>query len=265
MIGKRDITVLFFSVYFLISCLYPSIAKAEMQEGMVQVEPPQESSAGYNENPADIQRLLRYLGERASGIQSIRTDFVQEKNLAIFRNKIILRGGIYLQKPDRLAWKVDSPTKYAVVFSDKSIRQWDEETDEIHDIPLSGNTVFQNIIAQLTVWFSGKYISLLDEYDARILNRNPYVLEFHPKDSSITSRVIKSITVSLREDERYLKRIEFREVSGDSTVIMLKNTVLNAPLDDSDFEVKQMKTEGKSSRFPAVAVSMRTAQGQHDF
>ncbi|MDO9287301.1 MAG: outer membrane lipoprotein carrier protein LolA, partial [Thermodesulfovibrionales bacterium] len=72
---------------------------------------------------SDISGLLRRLGEKISAFKSLKTDFIQEKELAIFKNKIILKGRIYLQKPGRLAWHVDKPVKYSVVITDKSIRQ----------------------------------------------------------------------------------------------------------------------------------------------
>jgi len=68
--------------------------------------------------------MLRRLGENVSAFKSLKTNFVQEKDLAIFQNRIIMKGRIYLQKPNRMAWHVDEPVKYSVVITDKSIRQW---------------------------------------------------------------------------------------------------------------------------------------------
>jgi outer membrane lipoprotein-sorting protein len=188
---------------------------------------------------ADITEMLRRLGENVSAFKSLKTNFVQEKDLAIFQNKIIMKGRIYLQKPNRMAWHVDEPVKYSVVITDKLIRQWDEDTNRVQEIALSGNPVFQNVLNQLTVWFSGDYISLLKDYNVRILKKSPLSFEFTPKENNVAGKIIKSITIGLREDERYLQQIKILEISGDSTTIIFKDTIFNAPINDQDFEVKR--------------------------
>lgn len=187
----------------------------------------------------DIPGLLRRLGENVSGFQNMETAFVQEKNLAIFKNKITMKGRIYLQKPGKIAWHVDEPVKYSVIITDKSIRQWDEDTNRVQEIALSGNPIFQNVLNQLTVWFSGDYVSLLKDYNVRILKKSPLAFEFSPKENNAAGKIIKSITIGFREDEQYLQQIQILELSGDSTSIIFKDTIFNAPINNLDFEVKR--------------------------
>jgi len=181
---------------------------------------------------------LRRLGEKISAFKSLKTDFIQEKELAIFKNKIILKGRIYLQKPDRLAWHVDKPVKYSVVITDKSIRQWDEDTNQVQEIVLAKNPVLKNVLNQLTVWFSGNYSPLLEDNNVQVLQKSPLILEFTPKETNIVKKVIKNITITFREDEKYLKQIKIQENSRDVTTIIFINTILNAPVDSASFEVK---------------------------
>src|SRR4030065_2727521 len=110
------------------------------------------STPAAGDETADITEMLRRLGENVSAFKSLKTNFVQEKDLAIFQNKIIMKGRIYLQKPNKIAWHVDEPVKYSVVITDKSIRQWDEDTNRAQAIGISGNPIFQNVLNQLTVW-----------------------------------------------------------------------------------------------------------------
>lgn len=187
---------------------------------------------------SDIAELLYRIGEKISGFKSLKTDFVQEKELAIFKNKIILKGRIYLQKPDRLAWHVDKPIKYSVVITDKSIRQWDEDTNQVQEIALSKNPILKNVLNQLTVWFSGNYSALLEDNNAHVLQMHPLIIEFTPKETNIGKKVIKNITITFREDEKYLKQIKIQEINRDVTTIIFINTILNAPVDKSSFEVK---------------------------
>ena len=197
------------------------------------------STLAAGDGSADIIEMLRRLGKNVSGFKNLKTGFVQEKELAIFQNKIIMKGTIFLQKPNKIAWHVDEPVKYSVVITDKSIRQWDEDTNRVQEIALSGNPVLQNVLNQMTIWFSGDYVSLLKDYNVRILKKSPLAFEFTPKENNVAGKIIKSIAVGFREDEQYLQQIKVLEISGDSTTIIFKDTIFNAPINDLDFEVKR--------------------------
>ena len=196
--------------------------------------PEQRGSSG----TTDLSALLNSIGKKVSDFKTLKTDFTQEKEMAMFKEKLVLKGRIYLQKPNKVAWHVDKPLRYSVLITDKFIRQWDEDTNQVQEISLTKNPMFQNVIKQLTVWFSGEYGSLLETNDVRLVKRSPLVLEFSPRANNDARKVIKSITITFRDDETYLQQIRMQELSGDVTTITFTNTLLNAPLDSESFEVK---------------------------
>jgi outer membrane lipoprotein-sorting protein len=149
-----------------------------------------------------------------------------------------MKGRIFLEKPNKIAWHVDSPVRYSVLITDKLIRQWDEDTDKVQEVSLAKNPIFQNVLSQLTVWFSGEYGSLLDTNIVRVVKREPLVIEFIPRENNVSKKVIKSITITFRDDQNYLQQLRIQEVSGDVTTINFVNTILNAPLNSKSFEVK---------------------------
>lgn len=190
------------------------------------------------QQPDDIAAFMTELGKRASDFKSLKTDFIQEKKMAMFKEKMVMKGRIYLQKPSKIAWHVDSPIRYSVLITDKLIRQWDSDTDKVQEISLAKNPIFQNILNQMNVWFSGDYGSMLDTNSVRIVKREPLVIEFVPKENNMARKVVKSITVTFRADQKYLQQIRIQELSGDATTINFLKTLLNPVLDNSSFEVK---------------------------
>jgi outer membrane lipoprotein-sorting protein len=187
---------------------------------------------------ADMTAFLQGVGKKASNFKTLKTEFVQEKKMAMFKEKLVMKGRIFLEKPNRIAWHVDSPLRYSVLITDKMIRQWDEDTNKVQEISLAKNPVFQNVLGQLTVWFSGEYGSLLETNNVRIVKREPLVIEFIPRDNNLSKKVIKNITITFRPDQNYLQQLRIQEVSGDVTTINFLRTILNAPLDSKSFEVK---------------------------
>jgi len=208
---------------------YPAVA-GEQRDGRVT-------------DAANLPVFLNSLGKKVSDFKTLSTDFTQEKEMAMFKEKIVLKGRIYLEKPNRIAWHVDSPLRYSVLITDKLIRQWDEDSNEVQEISLTKNPLFQNVLNQLTVWFSGEYGSLLDINDVRMVKRDPVVIEFTPREKNIAKKVIKSITITFRDDQTYLQQIRIQELSGDITIIHFTNTRLNAPLDSNSFEVNPVREQ----------------------
>ncbi|MFA7403126.1 MAG: outer membrane lipoprotein carrier protein LolA [Pelobacteraceae bacterium] len=188
--------------------------------------------------PTDLPAFMQGIGKKASNFKTLKTEFIQEKKMVMFKQKLVMKGRIFLEKPNKIAWHVDSPLRYSVLITDKLIRQWDEDTNKVQEVSLAKNPIFQNVLSQLTVWFSGEYGSLLDTNEVRVVKQAPLVIEFIPKDNNISKKVIKSITITFREDHNYLQQLRIQEVSGDVTTINFKNTILNTPLNSNSFEVK---------------------------
>jgi outer membrane lipoprotein-sorting protein len=214
-------------VLYLLAHVGPAFAKDVKKDGAPE--------------PADLSVLLNSIGKKVSDFKTLKTDFTQEKEMAMFKEKLVLKGRIYLRKPNKVAWHVDKPLRYSILITDKIIRQWDEDTDQVQELSLTKNPFFQNVIKQLTVWFSGEYGSLLETNDVRLVKRSPLVLEFSPRANNDARKVLKNITITFREDETYLQQIRMQELSGDVTTITFTNTLLNAPLDSGSFEVHPVR------------------------
>jgi outer membrane lipoprotein-sorting protein len=197
-----------------------------------------ESGKSTVSQPADLSAFLQNIGKKASNFKTLKTEFTQEKKMVMFKEKLVMKGRIFLEKPNKIAWHVDSPVRYSVLITDKLIRQWDADTNKVQEISLAKNPIFQNVLGQLTVWFSGEYGSLLDTNDVRIVKREPLAIEFTPRDNNVSKKVIKSITITFRNDQNYLQQLRIQEMSGDVTTINFINTILNTPLDSKSFEVK---------------------------
>ena len=186
----------------------------------------------------DLYEILHRLEDKTSEIRTLKTEFVQEKELAVFKEKIILKGMIFLQKPELFAWHIIEPLSYSMVIKGDILSQWDENTKKIQKISLSKNPAFQVAISQMKDWFSGKYTSMTENYNIIILKRKPVSLKFIPKKNTTVSNIIDSVTVIFRDDERYIHQIYIKEKSSNSTLLTFVNTQLNTPLEAAAWEVK---------------------------
>lgn len=186
----------------------------------------------------ELDAVLTALQEKMSAVDSIQTDFVQEKILALFKQKVILKGKIFIQKPGMLAWKVSSPMRYALVINGSNISQWDQDSNQLQSVSLNKTPSFQVAIQQMQNWFSGSYKSMQGDYQIKLIGQQPLELEFIPKEKSIPGNFIQKVIVLFAADQQYIKQINILEKTGDSTLLEFINPRLNQEISPKAWEVK---------------------------
>lgn len=186
----------------------------------------------------EVDAVLDDLQVKMSTVKSMQTDFIQEKNLALFKQKIVLKGKISIQKPGLLAWRVFSPLRYCLVITPSSISQWDQDSNQVQSVSLAKNPSFQVAIQQMQNWFSGAYKSMQKDYDILILSRKPLKLEFTPRITSLAANFIQNVTMSFQDDLYYLSQINIQEKSGDTTLLKFIDPVLNQEIAALVWEVR---------------------------
>jgi len=186
---------------------------------------------------SEITDTLKRMEQSVSKLEGISAEFIQHKKLAAFQDVVELKGRIYMKRPDKLAWHVDEPIRYSILITGQIVRQWDEETGQTREMAVSSNPMLGAALNQMTAWFTGKYLSLLEDYEVKLLKRSPIRLQFIPKKNQGMGKAIKSVTIELQEDEKYLREIVIDEAGGDNSTLIFTRTSLKPPEDLRVFEV----------------------------
>ncbi|HNW39638.1 MAG TPA: outer membrane lipoprotein carrier protein LolA [Candidatus Omnitrophota bacterium] len=189
---------------------------------------------------ADTQTLalIKELEGKLSGVKTLETDFIQKKKMAIFAKPVILEGKVFIQEPDLFAWHTNKPVRYIMVIKGDLIKQWDQDSRQMQVLSLARNPTFSVAINQMKVWFKGNYSSLLNEYEIKVIGRNPVILEFTPKENAPAASLINKVNITFQNDERYIKKIAIVEKNQDTTELAFTNTKLNNPINPSNWELK---------------------------
>jgi outer membrane lipoprotein-sorting protein len=185
----------------------------------------------------EVTAALARLEKRFAGIKTVQTGFVQEKSLAVFDQKMILKGKIALECNGRFAWRVTEPVRYTLVMTGTKLKQWDEDSGKVQEISMTSNPVFQAVFTQLQCWFSGRFQDLARDFTVSLVKDKPLTLAFVPK-SAAAGKAVKQVTVILRDDERYVGELKIEEVGGDVTVMTFEGTKLDDPIPASTWEIK---------------------------
>jgi len=179
---------------------------------------------------APTREILSQIEKNMAGITTLSADFVQEKNLAAFQNKLIIKGKIFLAQPGRLAWHVDSPMKYSMVLDNAKVRQWDADSNQTQEMSLDRTPAVGMAIEQMKKWFSGAYSSLENDYRISLLSEKPTEFEFIPRDGNSAGKFISVVKVRFRPDCRYISRIFIVEKNGDTTDLVFNEAQINTKI-----------------------------------
>lgn len=186
---------------------------------------------------AEEQQPLTELESALSDVKTVRTHFVQEKKMALFKKPMITKGSILLEMPEKLMWKVESPVKYALLIDGQHAKQWDGETDKTVRISLADQPVFAAVTQQLRAWFAGNYRVLAKDYTIKKLAGEQLTFEFTPKPELPQAKMVKRITVTFQKDKKYIERFQIEENSGDTTKLTFSETTLNEDIDKKEWDL----------------------------
>ena len=222
----------------ILSCALPVLAAPEAKPAALVSAKEAAKEAKPTVTP-EAAIAMKRLAEKFSGVKTVQTSFVQEKSLALFDQKMVMKGKIALESNGRFAWRVTEPVRYTLVMTGTKLKQWDEDSAKVQEISMTSNPVFQAVFTQLQCWFSGRFQDLARDFSVSLVKEKPLTLAFVPK-SAAAGKAVKQVTVVLRDDERYVSEIKIEEAGGDETVMTFHDTVLNDvnPIPAATWEAK---------------------------
>jgi outer membrane lipoprotein-sorting protein len=186
---------------------------------------------------AEEQSPLQELETALSEVKTVKTSFVQEKKMALFKKPMITKGMILLEMPEKLMWKIESPVQYVLLIDGKQAKQWDGETKKTVSISLTAQPVFAAVTQQLRAWFAGNYRVLSKDYTIKKLEGEKLTFEFVPKPELPQAKMVNRILVTFQKDKKYIELFQIEESSGDTTKLTFSETTLNADIDKKEWEL----------------------------
>ncbi len=186
---------------------------------------------------AEEQQPLQALESALSDVKTVRTRFVQEKKMALFKKPMITKGSILLEMPDKLMWKVEAPIKYVLLIDGQQAKQWDGETKKTVRIALADQPVFAAVTQQLRAWFTGNYRVLSKDYTIKKIEGKQFAFEFVPKPDLPQTKMLKRITVTFQKDKKYIQLFQIEETGGDLTTMLFEETSINAEIDKKEWDL----------------------------
>jgi len=186
------------------------------------------------ESSADLQAILLRLKTAAEGTRSLSSRFVQEKQLAIFAEKLLSEGRFIYQKPDRLRWELLTPVNSGFVLQGAAGERWNGLSREKTVFRTDQDPLMGMIAKQLLAWARLDTEWLQSRYRIELRSEQPVVFQLFPLDKG-EAGLIESLQIRFSSDLVYVETVEMNEQSGDKTLLRFQEVQLNQDLPPAAF------------------------------
>ena len=166
---------------------------------------------------------------------SIKSDFVQEKNLSMLSEKITSKGKFWFKKDNQVRMEYSTPFQYLLVINKDKV--FIKDGQKQNTINTKSNKLFQQI-NKITVDCVQGNITDNPDFKIRVFeSKGGFLVELTPISKGLKD-FFKTINVIVDKKDYAVAGIEMNENSGDNTVIRFSNKEMNTNIPDALFAIK---------------------------
>ncbi len=183
----------------------------------------------------DLAAFQQSLGASTSGLQSLQSDFVQTKHMAMLSDKITSKGVFYYRKEDKVRIEYTSPFSYLLVMNGGQILVKDEQKST--RINTRTSKVMQSVNRVMIDCMRGSVFGNPDFRVSAYEGASGYLLSMSPANAAMKG-MFSQIDVYLSKSTLDVDRLTMTEQGGDFTTMDFRNSRRNAALSDALFKVR---------------------------
>ncbi len=193
-----------------------------------------------NESATSIaEPVFQRLAVAAQQVKTLRSDFIQEKYLTIFNEKLISSGQFYYQKPDKLRWEILQPVGSGFVLDGDAGRRWHQRIAGSEAFKLDQDPAMALIAEQLFAWAKADIGWLQQHYKISVEQQQPVRLKLLPPKSDSSDgenrQFLAYLLITFNASDSFVETVEIHEIDGDYTRINFNNSTVNTELNKSIF------------------------------
>lgn len=196
-------------------------------------------SAGLATEGALSPQVTQRLAAAAQQVQTLHSDFVQEKYLSMFEEKLTSTGVFYYQKPDQLRWELIEPVGSGFVITGDSGQRWHQRIEGSESFKLDQDPAMSLIAEQLFAWAKADLAWIEKNYTITVLSEQPIQLKLVPLE--VAAQFLSHLVITFNDSDRYVIAVEIHETDGDSTRINFNNSVVNSEINSTVFTDRCLK------------------------
>ncbi|POY36550.1 outer membrane lipoprotein carrier protein LolA [Solitalea longa] len=182
----------------------------------------------------DLATFKVQFANAAKTTETIKSDFIQEKNLSVLEEKIVSKGKFWFKKDNLVRMEYTQPFKYLMVINKNNILIRDGQNE--NKISTKSNKMFQQINKIIVDCVQGTALNNPDFKFRVFENNQTYMLELTPVTKGLKD-FFKNVNITVDKKDYSVGKLEMVEASGDNTIITFLNKELNQTIPNAVFAV----------------------------
>jgi len=181
----------------------------------------------------DLVGFKKQFATEAKKTQSIKSNFEQEKNLALLQEKIVSQGKFYFKRENRVRIEYLKPFQYLLIMNGDQIVTRDNQKE--NKVNVKSNKLFQQVNRIMIDCVQGSIVDSKD-FTVRVFeNDKGWLLEMTPVDKTLKD-FFKTIVIHADRKDYSVSSIDMQEPSGDNTLIKFVQKEVNVVVSDDLFK-----------------------------
>lgn len=183
---------------------------------------------------ADASAFEAQFAAASQKINTIKSDFIQEKNLTLLAEKIVSKGKFWFRKENTVRMEYTQPFQYLLVINGSNVYIKDSQKE--NRLSTRSNKLFRQINSVIIDCVNGRALQG-GNFSVKLFEGNTaYLAELSPIDKNLKT-LFSHINMIIEKKDYAVSRIEMHEPAGDNTTIKFINRQFNTPLADTLFVI----------------------------
>lgn len=183
---------------------------------------------------ADLTKFREQLSAASQKMSSLKSDFVQEKNLSMLSEKIVSKGTFWFKKENLVRMEYKQPFSYLMIINKSNVFIKDGEKE--NKISAASNKIFRQINRLMVDCVQGSVLNNPDFSVKAFEGSSGFLVELTPLGKGLKD-YFRTIEVTVDKKDYSVMKIEMRELSGDYTIMNFVNKEMNVNIPDALFAI----------------------------
>jgi outer membrane lipoprotein-sorting protein len=183
---------------------------------------------------ADPDFVTKKINEASASTNTINTTFIQEKNLSFIEEKIISKGILFYEKPDKLRLEYKDPFTYIMIMNGG--RMMTDNGEKKSEYDLTSNKMFSEINNLIISSVKGNILNNTNFKSSLFENNEIYFVQLIPLDKEL-GKYIKTIGLFMNKKDFTVDELQITEQSDDYTHIRFTNKAINEEIPPASFHM----------------------------
>lgn len=183
-------------------------------------------------DPAELKMKIR---KSSAAINSLSSDFRQEKHLTMMEEVLVSQGRFLFRKENNVRWEYLEPISYAIIINGDLFTI--NNDGKISEFNTESNQLFKEINNMIVMAIQGDFVENPDFEASFFEDDQIYLASLKPNDE-ILKDILATIEIKFSKSNMAVIEVRFIEAGEDFTAIYFHNRESNITIDDAHFKVQ---------------------------